>query len=83
MVQLALKRLTPKEAYDRVYRMRRAFQVNQPRISRGTVWTRFEWMLTVMFSARSSINSYRKRSGHSQMMYAFQYPLTQYQIHDA
>ena len=26
-VQLALKRLSPKEAYDRVYRMRRAFQV--------------------------------------------------------
>ena len=27
VVQLALKRLSPKEAYDRVYRMRRAFQV--------------------------------------------------------
>jgi len=26
-VQLALKRLPPKEAYDRVFRMRRAFQV--------------------------------------------------------
>ncbi|TKA22188.1 hypothetical protein B0A50_08354 [Salinomyces thailandicus] len=26
MVQLALKRLSPKEAYDRVFRMRRAFQ---------------------------------------------------------
>ena len=26
-VLLALKRLPPKEAYDRVYRMRRAFQV--------------------------------------------------------
>lgn len=26
-VQLALKRLSPKEAYDRVFRMRRAFQV--------------------------------------------------------
>ena len=25
--QLALKRLSPKEAYDRVFRMRRAFQV--------------------------------------------------------
>ncbi|KAI5306123.1 Cytochrome b-c1 complex subunit 7, partial [Ascosphaera atra] len=25
-VQLALKRLPPKEAYDRVYRIRRAFQ---------------------------------------------------------
>ena len=30
VVQLALKRLSPKEAYDRVYRMRRAFQVNLP-----------------------------------------------------
>lgn len=27
-VQLALKRLSPKEAYDRVFRMRRAFQVH-------------------------------------------------------
>lgn len=27
-MQLALKRLSPKEAYDRVFRMRRAFQVN-------------------------------------------------------
>lgn len=26
-MQLALKRLSPKEAYDRVFRMRRAFQV--------------------------------------------------------
>jgi Ubiquinol-cytochrome C reductase complex 14kD subunit len=26
-MQLALKRLPPKEAYDRVYRLRRAFQV--------------------------------------------------------
>ncbi|KXL44624.1 MAG: hypothetical protein FE78DRAFT_117404, partial [Acidomyces sp. 'richmondensis'] len=26
VVQLALKRLSPKEAYDRVFRMRRAFQ---------------------------------------------------------
>jgi hypothetical protein len=27
VVQLALKRLPPKEAYDRMFRMRRAFQV--------------------------------------------------------
>lgn len=27
-VQLALKRLPPKEAYDRVFRLRRAFQVH-------------------------------------------------------
>ncbi len=27
VVQLAIKRLPPKESYDRVYRMRRAFQV--------------------------------------------------------
>lgn len=27
VVQLALKRLPPKEAYDRVFRIRRAFQV--------------------------------------------------------
>lgn len=29
-MQLALKRLPPKEAYDRVFRLRRAFQVEQP-----------------------------------------------------
>ena len=29
-VLLALKRLPPKEAYDRVFRMRRAFQVRLP-----------------------------------------------------
>jgi ubiquinol-cytochrome c reductase subunit 7 len=29
-VMLALKRLPPKEAYDRVFRMRRAFQVSIP-----------------------------------------------------
>ena len=28
VVQTALKRLPPKEAYDRVYRLRRAFQVH-------------------------------------------------------
>ena len=27
VVQRALKRLSPKESYDRVFRMRRAFQV--------------------------------------------------------
>jgi ubiquinol-cytochrome c reductase subunit 7 len=27
LVQRALKRLSPKESYDRVFRMRRAFQV--------------------------------------------------------
>ena len=31
MVQVALKRLSPKEAYDRVFRMRRAFQVYIPK----------------------------------------------------
>ena len=30
VLQLALKRLSPKEAYDRVFRMRRAFQVCRP-----------------------------------------------------
>jgi ubiquinol-cytochrome c reductase subunit 7 len=34
-VQLALKRLPPKEAYDRVFRLRRAFQV-QPQLHRET-----------------------------------------------
>ncbi|KAJ9498332.1 Cytochrome b-c1 complex subunit 7 [Exophiala xenobiotica] len=32
IVQLALKRLPPKEAYDRVFRLRRAFQ-DQPYLS--------------------------------------------------
>jgi len=30
-MQRAMKRLTPKESYDRVYRMRRAFQVHTNR----------------------------------------------------
>ena len=29
-MQRALKRLSPKDAYDRVFRMRRAFQVHLP-----------------------------------------------------
>jgi ubiquinol-cytochrome c reductase subunit 7 len=29
VVQLAIKRLPPKEAYDRIFRLRRAFQVSQ------------------------------------------------------
>jgi len=33
VVLLALKRLPPKEAYDRVFRMRRAFQVRQPSVT--------------------------------------------------
>lgn len=28
IMQRAMKRLTPKESYDRVFRMRRAFQVH-------------------------------------------------------
>lgn len=34
-MQRALKRLSPKDAYDRVFRMRRAFQV-YPQTSRTT-----------------------------------------------
>ena len=33
VMQLALKRLPPKEAYDRVFRIRRAFQVCPMRVS--------------------------------------------------
>lgn len=36
-VQLALKRLPPKEAYDRVFRLRRAFQV-QPQPQGRKTW---------------------------------------------
>jgi len=32
VVLLAIKRLPPKEAYDRVFRMRRAFQVRSPHL---------------------------------------------------
>lgn len=35
-MQLALRRLSPKEAYDRVFRLRRAFQV----LPRSIVYTR-------------------------------------------
>lgn len=34
-VQLALKRLSPKEAYDRVFRMRRAFQVQRQTVAQS------------------------------------------------
>ena len=38
-VQKALKRLPPKEAYDRVYRMRRAFQVRENNVcGKEGVW---------------------------------------------
>lgn len=34
-MQRAMKRLTPKESYDRVFRMRRAFQVHPRKKLRG------------------------------------------------
>ncbi|KAK3074801.1 Cytochrome b-c1 complex subunit 7 [Teratosphaeriaceae sp. CCFEE 6253] len=42
-VQLALKRLPPKEAYDRVFRMRRAFQCSLAhQLLPQTEWTKAE-----------------------------------------
>ena len=32
VVQTALKRLSPKESYDRVFRLRRAFQVRDKQV---------------------------------------------------
>ncbi|KAF2480278.1 ubiquinol-cytochrome C reductase complex 14kD subunit-domain-containing protein [Neohortaea acidophila] len=41
VVQLALKRLSPKEAYDRVFRMRRAFQCSLThQLLPKTEWTK-------------------------------------------
>ncbi|KAF2766405.1 ubiquinol-cytochrome c reductase complex 14 kDa protein [Teratosphaeria nubilosa] len=43
VVQLALKRLPPKEAYDRVFRMRRAFQCSiAHQLLPQTEWTKAE-----------------------------------------
>lgn len=43
MVQLALKRLSPKESYDRVYRIRRAFQLSlQHKLLPKNQWTKPE-----------------------------------------
>jgi hypothetical protein len=41
-MQLALKRLSPKEAYDRVFRMRRAFQVRRSNTRTVEGWERIE-----------------------------------------
>ena len=60
-VLLALKRLPPKEAYDRVFRLRRAFQVGS---SRDTWQLRCRQELTV-YSARFHINYFRKISKQS------------------
>ena len=52
VVQLALKRLSPKEAYDRVYRMRRAFQVRQLQWHKTRDEYLLEFVLTRCSSAR-------------------------------
>ena len=66
-VLLALKRLPPKEAYDRVYRLRRAFQV------RGQT-TRIRSMVReqklTSDSALLPINYYPKTNRLSLKMYA-------------
>lgn len=71
-VQLALKRLSPKEAYDRVFRMRRAFQVRpHTETSRGQ-WKAVEkqWLTMDPCSARSLTNCYHQASGPSLARYA-------------
>lgn len=53
LVQTALRRLPPKDAYDRVFRLRRAFQVNKIRSGREIIGTDI-WMLTVLDLSHSS-----------------------------
>ena len=63
-VQLALKRLSPKEAYDRVFRMRRAFQVFSTHRETGGRVKGTE-MADTGNSARCHINCCPSRSGPS------------------
>ena len=57
-VLLALKRLPPKEAYDRVFRLRRAFQVG----SSTDTWQLRSQQALMVYSARFHINYFRKIS---------------------
>jgi len=58
-VLLALKRLPPKEAYDRVFRLRRAFQVSSESDKRSSL---NEHLKLTPISARSPTNCYPKTS---------------------
>ena len=70
LVQKALKRLPPKEAYDRVFRMRRAFQVCC-RLSMVSLSRR---ILIFTSSVHSHTSFFRKKSRLSQKMYAIKFP---------
>ena len=62
-VLLALKRLPPKEAYDRVFRLRRAFQVSPSMIQRAGISDSKELICN---SVRWHINCCQKTNRQSQ-----------------
>lgn len=56
-VQTALKRLPPKEAYDRIFRIRRAFQVGFIKdIRRRNNWLRLFFFNSALFRTRFSLS---------------------------
>ena len=62
-VQLALKRLPPKEAYDRVFRLRRAFQVRREDEfagSREGVLTMYKGLASTSIATGSRTNQTRR-----------------------
>ena len=63
-VQLALKRLPPKEAYDRVFRLRRAFQVPRYSTNQNLLYT----SILTKASVLSHINYFRKTNRRNQKM---------------
>lgn len=55
-MQLALKRLPPKEAYDRVFRIRRAFQVGVMRSVENPIIYGRELQLTYCITPQASLS---------------------------
>ena len=70
VVQLALKRLSPKEAYDRVYRMRKAFQVYPSPSTQEQGDHVILQRLTEICSVPSRTNCYLRMNGPHNQTYA-------------
>jgi hypothetical protein len=66
IMQRAMKRLSPKEAYDRVFRMRRAFQVCFEHLARLQPGPQANGP----HSARFPTNCYQRRNGQRLRRYA-------------
>lgn len=62
-VQLALKRLPPKEAYDRVFRLRRAFQVPHSCSGEKTPFLTRNKTVFAIASITTGVGAYQARGG--------------------